>query len=90
MSQRFDHCCGLKIGHEFIVLEITAKAARGDQLARGRKKAGFQPNSDVMGVEGVRMADEFDPEPQVYLSVSVPKFPSYFVANGVRGMKRGL
>lgn len=31
------------------------------------------------------MAEEFDPEPNVYLAVTVPKFPNYFVVNGVRG-----
>ena len=29
------------------------------------------------------MADEFNPEPQVYLATTVPKFPNYFVINGV-------
>jgi len=28
------------------------------------------------------MADEFNPEPQVYLATTVPKFPNYFVING--------
>jgi hypothetical protein len=31
------------------------------------------------------MAEEFDPDPHVYLAVTVPKFPNYFVINGVRG-----
>ena len=31
------------------------------------------------------MKEEFDPEPYVYLAVTVPKFPNYFVVNGVRG-----
>lgn len=30
------------------------------------------------------MATEFDPEPKVYLGMTVPKFPNYFVVNGVR------
>lgn len=42
-------------------------------------------NSEVKGVDGVSMADEFNPEPQVYLATTVPKFPNYFVINGVRG-----
>ncbi|KAK4936739.1 hypothetical protein LTR10_022463 [Elasticomyces elasticus] len=41
--------------------------------------------SEVKGVNGVTMADEFNPEPQVYLATTVPKFPNYFVINGVRG-----
>lgn len=45
----------------------------------------FAPPFEVRGVDGVSMRDEFDPEPQVYLSMAVPKFPNYFVVNGVRG-----
>lgn len=41
--------------------------------------------STLKGVEGVSIADEFDPEPKVYLAMAVPKFPNYFVVNGVRG-----
>ncbi|KAH0847215.1 hypothetical protein AYO21_02604 [Fonsecaea monophora] len=45
----------------------------------------FAPPFKVLGVNGVSMADEFNPEPQVYLALTVPKFPNYFVVNGVRG-----
>lgn len=45
----------------------------------------FAPSFEVRGVDGVTMKDEFDPEPYVYLAVTVPKFPNYFVVNGVRG-----
>jgi hypothetical protein len=45
----------------------------------------FIPPFEVRGVRGVKMSDEFIPEPRVYLSVSVPKFPNYFIVNGVRG-----
>jgi hypothetical protein len=45
----------------------------------------FAPRFKVLGVDGVNMADEFNPEPHVYLAVTVPKFPNYFVINGVRG-----
>ncbi|KAK3650533.1 hypothetical protein LTR56_006238 [Elasticomyces elasticus] len=45
----------------------------------------FTPPFNVCGVNGVSMADEFQPEPRVYLSVTVPKFPNYFIINGVRG-----
>jgi hypothetical protein len=31
------------------------------------------------------MAEAFQPEPRVYLATTVPKFPNYFVINGVRG-----
>lgn len=36
-------------------------------------------------MNGVKMSDEFNPEPNVYLATTVPKFPNYFVINGVRG-----
>lgn len=45
----------------------------------------FTPRFEVRGVDNILMADAFDPEPQVYLSVAVPKFPNYFIVNGVRG-----
>ncbi|OCK82817.1 cyclohexanone monooxygenase [Lepidopterella palustris CBS 459.81] len=45
----------------------------------------FAPPFNVRGVDGVTMADEFNPEPYVYLAVTVPKFPNYFIINGVRG-----
>ncbi|OCL13540.1 FAD/NAD(P)-binding domain-containing protein [Glonium stellatum] len=45
----------------------------------------FAPPFEVRGVNGVTMADEFCPEPNVYLALTVPKFPNYFVINGVRG-----
>lgn len=45
----------------------------------------FAPPFEVRGIDGVTMKDEFDPEPYVYLAVTVPKFPNYFIVNGVRG-----
>lgn len=45
----------------------------------------FAPPFEVRGVNGVKMSDEFNPAPQVYLAMAVPKFPNYFVVNGVRG-----
>ncbi|KAH0829681.1 putative sterigmatocystin biosynthesis monooxygenase stcW [Fonsecaea pedrosoi] len=45
----------------------------------------FAPRFPIRGVNGVTMSDEFDPEPKVYLALTVPKFPNYFVVNGVRG-----
>lgn len=45
----------------------------------------FSPPFELRGINGVSMRDEFDPEPNVYLSMAVPKFPNYFVVNGVRG-----
>ncbi|KAF1816927.1 cyclohexanone monooxygenase [Eremomyces bilateralis CBS 781.70] len=45
----------------------------------------FIPRFEVRGVNGIKMSDAFTPEPRVYLSVTVPKFPNYFIVNGVRG-----
>lgn len=42
-------------------------------------------DSTIRGVDGLTMADAFNPEPIVYLSVTVPKFPNLFIVNGVRG-----
>ncbi|KAI1630504.1 cyclohexanone monooxygenase [Exophiala viscosa] len=45
----------------------------------------FAPPFKVTGVNGVDMAEEFGSAPNVYLALTVPKFPNYFVHNGVRG-----
>ncbi|KAH5723270.1 hypothetical protein HBI17_248100 [Parastagonospora nodorum] len=45
----------------------------------------FAPSFTITGTDGVNMRDEFDPDPNVYLALAVPKFPNYFVINGVRG-----
>lgn len=45
----------------------------------------FVPSFDIQGVDGITMAEAFNSEPQVYLATTVPKFPNYFVINGVRG-----
>ncbi len=37
------------------------------------------------GVDGLDMKEAFGPEPQVYLAVTVPKFPDYFIVIGPRG-----
>lgn len=44
-----------------------------------------KPSFKVLGVNSANMHDEFDPEPQVYLGMTVPKFPNYFTSNSVRG-----
>jgi hypothetical protein len=45
----------------------------------------FTPRFELRGIGNISIADEFQPEPRVYLSVAVPKFPNYFIVNGVRG-----
>lgn len=68
------------------VIDASGKLHKLDILvcATGFNLA-FAPRFEVRGVNGVTMADEFCPEPNVYLAVTVPKFPNYFVINGVRG-----
>lgn len=58
---------------------------KGHSLSLSKKNATNPFHSTVEGVDGVNMADEFEPEPKVYLALTVPKFPNYFVINGVRG-----
>lgn len=47
----------------------------------------FKPPFKVFGVDHVDMHEEFDRSgiPNVYLSMTVPKFPNYFTINGFRG-----
>jgi cation diffusion facilitator CzcD-associated flavoprotein CzcO len=68
------------------LIDATGKLHEVDMLvcATGFNIA-FAPPFKVTGVDGVDMAEEFDPEPNVYLALTVPKFPNYFVVNGVRG-----
>jgi len=46
----------------------------------------FAPPFKVLGVEGANMADEFNPEPHVYLAVTVPKFPNYLSSMAFEGI----
>jgi cation diffusion facilitator CzcD-associated flavoprotein CzcO len=68
------------------IVDATGKLHEVDILvcATGFNIA-FAPPFQLLGTEGVSMKDEFEPEPKVYLSVTVPKFPNYFIVNGVRG-----
>ena len=45
----------------------------------------FKPSFQVLGVDGINMAEAFEPEPYSYLGMTVPKFPNYFTVNGIRG-----
>lgn len=47
----------------------------------------FKPPFRILGVDGIDMCEEFDRTgiPNVYLSMTVPKFPNYFTINGFRG-----
>ena len=45
----------------------------------------FKPFFKLLGVNGANMSEEVRPIPQVYLSMTLPKFPHYFTINGFRG-----
>ncbi|KAJ4288943.1 hypothetical protein N0V90_011285 [Kalmusia sp. IMI 367209] len=68
------------------VIDSSGKLHKVDILACATGfNLAFTPRFEVRGVNGVEMADEFNPEPRVYLSMTVSKFPNYFLVNGVRG-----
>lgn len=45
----------------------------------------YSPHFKIVGTDGVTMDDEWNPQPNVYLSITGPKFPNYFVINGPTG-----
>ena len=68
------------------LIDGTGKLHKVDILACATGfNIAFAPPFEVIGTNGARMRDEFVPEPQVYLAMAVPKFPNYFIINGVRG-----
>lgn len=68
------------------LVDATGKLHKVDILACATGfNIAFAPSFDVIGTNGARMREEFEPEPQVYCAMAVPKFPNYFVVNGVRG-----
>ncbi|KAF3398832.1 putative sterigmatocystin biosynthesis monooxygenase stcW [Talaromyces pinophilus] len=50
---------------------------------------GFQisyiPHFEIYGVDGVNMREAWSENPNIYLSITCPKFPNYFVINGPTG-----
>lgn len=54
-------------------------------LATGFKVDAFLRPMEVVGRDGVRLDDVWDPRPNAYLSVSVPDFPNLFLLNGPNG-----
>ncbi|KAL4775861.1 cyclohexanone monooxygenase [Aspergillus nidulans var. acristatus] len=45
----------------------------------------FTPHFRVIGRDGAHMQHEWKETPNLYLSITGPKFPNYFVVNGPRG-----
>jgi hypothetical protein len=45
----------------------------------------FQPHFEVIGKDGIRMKEAWDPDPNCYLGVGGPQFPNYWVTMGPRG-----
>ena len=59
------------------VVDATGKLHKVDILACATGfNIAFSPPFEMIGTNGARMADEFEPEPQVYLAMTVPKFPN--------------
>lgn len=68
------------------LLDATGKVHAVDVIACATGfNIAFAPPFTIRGVNGISMHDAFEPEPQVYLAMAVPKFPSFFTVNGVRG-----
>ncbi|KIW87486.1 uncharacterized protein Z519_11809 [Cladophialophora bantiana CBS 173.52] len=45
----------------------------------------YTPHFKITGVDGAVMQDEWKETPNIYLSITAPKFPNYFVVNGPTG-----
>ena len=43
------------------------------------------PHFKIMGVDGVVMSEDWAETPNIYLSITAPKFPNYFTINGRTG-----
>ena len=54
-------------------------------LATGFQADRFLRPTEVVGRDGVRLADVWDQKPSAYLSVSIPEFPNLFMLNGPNG-----
>jgi cation diffusion facilitator CzcD-associated flavoprotein CzcO len=54
-------------------------------LATGFKVDAFLRPMEVIGRDGITLADAWDPRPNAYLSVSIPDFPNLFLLNGPNG-----
>ncbi|PVH70029.1 FAD/NAD(P)-binding domain-containing protein [Cadophora sp. DSE1049] len=48
-------------------------------------KIPFQPHFEVVGRNGLKMKDAWDPDPNCYLGIAGPGFPNYWVIMGPRG-----
>jgi cation diffusion facilitator CzcD-associated flavoprotein CzcO len=54
-------------------------------LATGFKVDAFMRPIDVIGRDGVRLANVWAARPNAYLSISIPAFPNFFMLNGPNG-----
>ncbi|KIX92951.1 uncharacterized protein Z520_11427 [Fonsecaea multimorphosa CBS 102226] len=45
----------------------------------------YTPHFKITGVDGAVMQEEWKETPNIYLSITAPKFPNYFVVNGPTG-----
>jgi cation diffusion facilitator CzcD-associated flavoprotein CzcO len=54
-------------------------------LATGFKTDAFMRPMDIVGRDGRRLADVWNPRPQAYLSITIAGFPNLFMLNGPNG-----
>jgi cation diffusion facilitator CzcD-associated flavoprotein CzcO len=54
-------------------------------LATGFKADAFMRPMEIVGRDGLTLADAWTPRPNAYLSVSIPEFPNFFMLNGPNG-----
>jgi cation diffusion facilitator CzcD-associated flavoprotein CzcO len=54
-------------------------------LATGFQADAFMRPMQITGRDGRTLADEWDPRPNAYLSISIPDFPNFFMLNGPNG-----
>ena len=54
-------------------------------LATGFQADAFMRPMQLIGRDGRALADEWNPRPNAYLSISIPDFPNFFMLNGPNG-----
>jgi cation diffusion facilitator CzcD-associated flavoprotein CzcO len=54
-------------------------------LATGFRADAFMRPMEIVGRDGVTLAEEWAPRPNAYLSISIPGFPNFFMLNGPNG-----
>lgn len=45
----------------------------------------FQPHFEIIGKNGLKMKESWEPDPNCYLGIAGPQFPNYWITMGPRG-----